>query len=455
MLRHPAAMVSFAIAALFTLPLVIDFFAGRAGNWHDVLLHLQFQSGGRRTMFKSFLCYASYFAGLNDPTPFNRLNDTSHLPFVRGAWLIGAWLLTLALSTWWLFKPRPSSASESIRFGRWLVGFWLFGSVLTLIWGVRQDGGFTYFNSHFNHSLVHIIAMIGVLALTHVLPRSSSTFGVLLTTAALPLLAIAEPHYPETDSRATEVEVRTNGLLQADPKPSSPKLITWEVPNEDWYESVTLARAFQRRGLEFYVTPQWAFMFGSGVVFKNQNDVLANGGLSSWHVVRRKQAPANAHVLNREYAVCFRTPPVERSLPLALDFTRPGERPHVLYGLSETEQNGTWTIGSVFALAFAAPGAGTDIVLDIEGHGFVATPHPRHQRVTVSVNGQRVGEAHFGPDVCRQHIRIAAAAWNAASVRTVVFEFPDAASPALTGRSPDRRVLGVYLRGITFRQADR
>ena len=445
-MRSRAGITALLLLALFLAPLVIDLFAGRDSNAYDVLLHLRFQSDEGKTLFKSFLCYASYFIGLNDPTMFNKLTPTTHEPFVERAWLAVTWLGILAFAAWSFLRRKANEAlGDDIRFGRALLGFWLLASALTLVWGMRQDGGFTYYNSHFNHSLVHVIAFAGILALVgrlRVMPRAFSLTALLAAPVAF---VVAIPFYTDAGSRGTELTVRVAGLLQADPKPAAPKLITWEVPDADWYESTALARAFQRRGIEFYVEPEWDFMFGADHVFTNQRDLLNSTGVSRWHVIHRDQAPAGAHILNRSYALTFPKPPAIDALPATIVFGRKQAAPLVVVGVEESTNDWAWTDAPVAALSFVAPSTETDLELVLDAAGFVAGDERREQRLILSINGVRVGEERFTDARRTARFRVPADAWNRRSPQAIVLELPDAISPAFVGESADKRQLGLQL----------
>lgn len=452
----PAGVLSMVLAALFLLPLVLDLFAGRASNAYAVWLHIKYQSDHGKSLFKSLLCYGSYFLGMNDPTMFNRLTATTHVPFVRHAGLLAGWLITLAASAWYLLRRRPGSGADDVRFGRLLLGFWVAASALTLVWGMRQDGGFTNFNSHFNHSLVFAVALIAIVALTHVLPPTPRALGLCVVVASAIAFVVMIPYEVEIGTRGDDAEARMRSLLDADPRPAAPKLLVIDVQPDrvEWYEAVTAARALQRRGIPFYVTPDWQVMFGADRVFANQGDLLDHGGLSIWRIVRHTRAPRGAHELNSESSVVFVPPAQLAAFPLDLSFARGTKPPpFAIYGLGGAEEGWTWTTAKVVAFEFTAPTAPADLEFALDASGFTSTAHPAGQRATLVVNGDVVGHATF--DDSRQVLKgtIPRATWNARTPCTIRIDLPDAISPAELGESDDRRVLGLRIYRLSVRPA--
>lgn len=440
-----------ALVALFLLPIVVDLFGGGASNAHDVWLHLKYQTDHGKTLLKSLLCYGSFFIGMNDPSMFNRLSDTTHVPFVERAWLLAAWFSVLGASAWLFFRRKGRKPSRTdLAFGRRLLGFWAAASVLTLVWGMRQDGGFTNFNSHFDHSLVHVIAFAGIVALTHVLPRTSPAFGWWLAGAAVPVFVLAVPYRIPVDTRGTQVAARLRGLLDADPKPAAPKLIAFRSDEDpvQWYEAVTLARAFQRLGIPFYVSPDWRIMFGDDKGFTNQGDVLHRGGLSVWQVVGRKAAPPGAHVLNQESSIVFVPPPRLERLPLHIECSSARETPFALFGLAPAEGDWAWTNAHVVAFEFTAPPTDRNLELVLDASGLTARPHPTEQRVAIYVNGVRIGADRFGEERRVARLPVPRDAWNARTPCLIVLDLPDATPPARVADSDDRRILGLRIHAL-------
>jgi hypothetical protein len=327
-----------------------------------------------------------------------------------------------------------------------LLLFWALASALTLVWGMRQDGGFTNFNSHFNHSLVHLLALTAIASLVDTLPTASPLVGWCALAAAAPVFAISVPFNPAAGSRGDQVAARLHGLLLADPKPAAPKLITWQIPDQDWYEAVTLGRAFQRLGFEFYVHPSYVNMFGKDKGLpRDCAAALSRGEVSVWHVVQRKHAPPGSHVLNDGYAVVFPNAGQPQPLPIRLNFSQPLQLVRPAFGIGPADEGWAWTEGSLAALTFNTVPAAGDVILVFDASGYVTSLTPRGQRVTLRVNGESVASTAFARDRRTERVIVPAELWNRRSPQTIVLELPDAVAPATVGSSADRRELALRL----------
>ena len=450
--RSRTGRVSLALLAVFVSPLAFDLLAGRESNFAHILRHLRFQTDAGQTFWQSVLCYASYFCPLLDQSIFNQLSPASYAPFGAHLAQLLTWSGLLALVAWRFARrllPLPA-VPDGLRFGRQLLLLWCITSALTLGWGMRQDGGFTSFNSDFNHALVHVVALLAVLALTELLPLASAGFSRIALASALTAFALALPYEGEIGTRGGEVEARFAGLLQADPHPSCPKLITWDIADEDWYESITVARAFQRRGIPFFVHDSWRFMFGDDHVFRNDDDPLGRGAVSLWHIVQRAHAPAGAHVLNRDYAVVFPRAAPPPLLPTSLKFGRDHYRQWQVFGITPAEPDWSWTEGRAAAILVHRPAVTTAQTLTLAASGNVTKSTSTGQTVILRVNGTIVGNHQFTTETPVQaNFSVPLAVWNRQTPQTIVLELPDAVSPARLGHSGDRRQFGLRLYGLT------
>jgi hypothetical protein len=440
--HRPSLIGALVLLALFLLPLALDLLRGHASNANAIWLHIRFNSEPGQTLWQAMLCYAAYFAGLTDPSIFNELNAAAYAPLRERGWLMAAWLGMLAGAVWLSCSPHRQDADSGpapMAFVRRLLWFWLGASVLTVIWAMRQEGGLTSFNSHFNHTLVHVIAFAFILSAVQWLRPLPGRLALTVAAAAVVAFALGVPYTPADDRRGDEVAARLPALLRADPKPAAAKLIT--IPGDEWYEAVTLARALQRLGVKFYVDPEWRFLFGRDHVFAAQPDTI---DLSEWRVVKQQGARPGAHVLNRECYVVF--PDVARlaALPARIDFAAKGEPSFHGIGIRR-DGEWAWTEGNAAALRFIAPTASRDIELVLEASGFVSARSPRGQRAVIRLNGELLAREHFGAERRSVRLVVPREAWNRQATKVLTLELPDAVSPAAAGMSGDRRLLGLRL----------
>jgi hypothetical protein len=273
------------------------------------------------------------------------------------------------------------------------------------------------------------------------------------TFAAVVAFAAAVPFEFTPGSRGDELEARVHGLLLADPNPSAPKLITMAEDDERvayWYEAATLARAFQRRGIEFRVHPTWRFMFGDDKVFTGSGEDLVRGAYSVWHVVPRRPPAAGVHVLNRECSVIFPAEARLERFPIKLNFSLEQNRSIPTVGISGAEDGWTWTEGKVAGILFHGPEASADITLTLEAAAYMPKETTRPQRAILSINGTTIGSESFAGEDRTVTFPIPREVWNRQQPRVIHFDLPDALSPAAIGSSGDQRELGLRLRRVAI-----
>jgi hypothetical protein len=124
--------------------------------------------------------------------------------------------------------------------------------------------------------------------------------------------------------------------------------------------------------------------------------------------------------------------------------------PHLLDGWSFPEDGFIWSVGAESRLQIPVPPVppGSEPILELDLNPFVAPGRTTGQRLAVSVNGVRVGEASIegeGP----VGFRIPSASLGAGGMMLVELHHPDAARPADLGVNGDTRRLGFMLRSAT------
>ena len=133
-----------------------------------------------------------------------------------------------------------------------------------------------------------------------------------------------------------------------------------------------------------------------------------------------------------------------------LEFQRGIMPDAVRAGWSTPDPNfGLWSDGRKASLAIRQPVAGRDTVLNIRMEAFVAAGRP-WQRVHVTVSGRTVADwviKSAAPATYR--LVIPASGFAANSTAEIVFDLPDAASPASVDAGlTDRRTLAIALKSI-------
>jgi hypothetical protein len=436
-----------ALGAGFTLPLIIDLFRWSQSNAYAIFLHLKFHSDAAATVYQSFLYLLSYFVYADNQETLNTLSPNSYAIFAGRWFLLVLWAVLLVFSIWAAIRARISS--PTLTFARRLLVFFPAAVALDLVWGMRQDGGFTSFNSTFNFGLMLIAPFAAVLAATAMLrnpiPRAVSV-GAMATAAVV--AAFTTHATGEAEIRGAAIHRNLPAVLRTDPLPGAPKLL--EFAPGDWFEAVTLGLALQRARVPFYVHPAWSVMFGRDKVFENQGHAMDANRLSRWRIGRRL---AGGRPLTSEFAIDFPTAAPLGALPASILFGAQGNHSRYNYfGFCAPGEarDWSWTEAAVAAVEFTAAPVATDVKMAIEADPLIAKRGPHQQTVRIFVNGEKVGEPHFQPHETVE-LEISAPTWNRHSPVRIVFELPDATAPSSLTLNPDRRPLALAMYRIAFR----
>jgi len=466
------------VAALFVLPLVLDLFLGEVSNAQRILLHFAHQVDRGQSFYQSFLCFASYYVYCGDQAKFNVLQPASYADFI-GRWpVLVLWLSVTSAAI--LFAWRGRKSGETGRLAWRLIGFFALGVALTLVWGMRQDGGFTPFNGFLNNGLILLpvlaaILLVGARSVAEIQRDTSladgrknaaekegdlaarpprRTWGIAVTSLATVGAGVAFTvclRMPMEDGRGRTVHDNLPALLAADPVPNSAKLLEFGFVDGDWYETTTLARALQRAQIACYVQPGWRVMFGEDKVFENQGHLLERDAVSRWQVVLRATHP-DALPLTSEHGVRFPAVKTLGALPATISFASNGSHDDFrVYGICprDPESDWVWTEAKVAVLDFVAAKQDNDVLLTLDAGAIVTSARRGGQRVGVIVNGEKLAQWHLTARA--QHsVRIPAALWNRRRAVRVILEIPDAVVPASVFGSGERRQLGLSLHNLAF-----
>jgi hypothetical protein len=122
-------------------------------------------------------------------------------------------------------------------------------------------------------------------------------------------------------------------------------------------------------------------------------------------------------------------------------------RPYLREGWSLIEADFTWIEGHRGRLVLPLDARPHDLVLEITVEPMVVPPVLREQTLRVLVNGVVVAEERC-TGTCTLGLEIPADALAGATALDIVFECPDAVSPAALGENPDTRLLGIGLHDL-------
>jgi len=145
-------------------------------------------------------------------------------------------------------------------------------------------------------------------------------------------------------------------------------------------------------------------------------------------------------------------PPVEYPIiepPVVVDVTRPEAGKYLWYGWSGEEEHLRWTDGHEATVVFGFNRAG-EIVLSFKAAPFLAPPELLQQKVIVKLNGHEL-ETLLMSDAQMRTYSVKLPQQFLAAKNTLIFQFPNAASPASVSAGSDDRVLGIKVESIEIR----
>ena len=522
-----AHLGALALALFFALPVILDAFRGHDSNLAAIYGHLlshrhdPHKSLGRSLLY--FLQFGAYTAYRPDLLYFGPFDAAGAWEYLRGHALVYAvWLAAAALACWaavaqaWsLWQRAPVVADPAAlptdadrrRFLAWAAVFLAAAVVLTLYWGMKQDGVMFFYNAVFNFGIYYFAALLAAAVLAgwpwlgwvtggggwQGRPRVRA--GVAVGLLALLGLGWADrfrvsDSSPET-TRAMQASVARVLAATAPAAGRAPALAVFDFPTEAWPTVIGLALQMKRAGRPFAVRDLWSISFHRS----NSLGLLPKQELVDsrvWHCVQlptfvpwdsaagplaQEQAVWRAELEN---ARAHPTPGsfqllngVVLTLPMStldpgagaaeIRFTPGGNAPEfAVTGWGDAEGFGRWSTDRMAVMRFrpvAVTGEAVELTLDavpflVPEHGL------KVQRLRVLFDGAALGpEQRYEPGGPPSRVfTIPAARWNRAAApdgpgASLAFELPDATSPASLAHSTqgDVRPLGLGFQALRFR----
>ena len=174
-----AHVLACGILALFILPLLIDVLHGSESNLNQILAHMRQQHAPMHGLVRSacyFLTFGSYTTYSPTQGFFGKFTLGGMLDFMLLHWRAYLCWIVALLATPLLFLAArrikalaPFGTMEAATgtalphrqstFLPWFGAMSLLAVVLTLFWGMKQDGEMAYFNAYFNYSIYYCAAL--------------------------------------------------------------------------------------------------------------------------------------------------------------------------------------------------------------------------------------------------------------------------------------------------------
>jgi hypothetical protein len=449
-----AHLVAGALLLLFSVPLLIDLMGPAPSNFRAILDHLHRNSADRKSPLQALLYFLSFFGYVrNQDVLFATVSRGSLVFFREQFWLYLAWAIVAAVGIVGLVRSRlnmPPEAREFLRIG---AVFWVVTVALCIIWGRLQTGLMADFNGHFFFSVNYLLLLGACAVAVNWVPARLSgrgTAGGLLLVAAivawlgLRATSVGE-NYPGLVAKRATLDA-----LAADPLPGRPKRLVFSA--DDWPQIASVALALERAGETFYVDPMWLFMFErdhAGAVPAFGSEAATT---SEWRFTR--SVPAGGITFFDGLRLVFE-PAALSPVEGEIDFSEHGNLDgYQLHGISTPSGGFAWTAQPDALLQFKALPAERDIELSMDAEPLLLPPKLPAQSIEIRFNGELVSSTSL-TQAGVLHMRIPREMWNRQPVALLHLRLPNATSPAALGLSSDPRVLGLALRRLTARAAER
>jgi hypothetical protein len=250
-------------AGLLLLPLAVDILRyGLNGNVSVIVHQFLTNTQEGKNILQSLLYFLSFAAyATNQEELFTTLGPQSFAFFREHFALLAGWLLFLAAPAAFAWRSGRKLPDDARRFFRAAYPIGAATLLLCVIWGMLQAGPMVQFNGYFYYGAYFfaVLVSIGVVCAIpgRLLPPpiTAALCGVAGISASWLFRA------PRLGANETGAPIHAGMEKVMKKNPSlRPKLLVFE--HYAWPEAATVALELQRRGIFFYTSPAWNFMFG-------------------------------------------------------------------------------------------------------------------------------------------------------------------------------------------------
>jgi hypothetical protein len=357
-----------------------------------------------------------------------------------------AWAVFIILPAAFAYGRRRKLPAVAIQyFG---VAYPIMGAtfLLCIVWGKMQAGPMFQFNGYFFHGVYYFMGLLGIGVICSIpgrllpLPVTAAICGVAGISASWMFRA---PRLNEGESGLT-LHRGVELALQQDSS-RRPKLLVFE--HYAWPEAAAVGLELQRRGIPFYVSPGWNFMFG------RQHSMRLLGpkpeeAADIWWIT--KSGPGGVPV--SAALQIFTQPAVvdPRQTEISFAGNASGFR-YLISGVSVGNVEFAWTEEQRVAMKFQPEQAAGDVqvIFDVNIHRS-APPSPAVQPAEVFFNGQSQGVLAVSQRA-PVSVMIAREVWNAAPAAVLELRFPQAVFSQTFSRPADDLWSAWALWGVRFK----
>lgn len=316
-----------------------------------------------------------------------------------------------------------------------------------ICWGVMQAGPMYAFNAHFAFGLLFVLLMLLAVAICREISadvqRRLAPFSF---AVALPLF-VASAHdwgvWPQVSPGPAFQELVTTARSE----PNRKKFLRF--PTEEWPWATGCALALRRLGMDYRVERHWGFMFDraktAGLV-----PVLRSNEMHVWDIGADPAKRSGVRLLRGPHVGTLPAPLDPAGTDIRFDGDAPNAVEFAATGWESPSGHAAFSTKRTAVLYFQPLPAQRDVEMTIDAFPALFANRPS-QRIVVSLEREPLQEIVADSNVIARVV-IPAAKWNGRRTTTIMFDFPDAASPKDLGISADERLLGFGFRSVRFRE---
>lgn len=432
---------------LFLLPLLIDVVCyGLRGNISTIFRRVLLNTEESKGLIQSLLYFLSFptYAD-NQEDLFSKLGPESYQFFRDHLPILGAWAVFVILPAafaYWRWKKLPLPAQQFLGGAYLIIGCTFF---LCIVWGKMQAGPMVQFNGYFYHGVYYFLGLLSIGVICSIpgrllpVPVTAAICGVAGISASWMFRA---PRLGADESGMT-IRKGVEAALQADTS-RRPKLVVFE--HYAWPEAASVVLELQRRGIPFYVSPTWNFMFGRrhslrllGAHPEEASDI--------WWITE----PGPDGIPINSNLQLFTHPAVLDPQDAAVSFAgKAGGFRYLVHGLSVGNVEFAWTDDQRIALKFQAAQATGDVKVTFDTNIHMRAQSPLVQPAEVFFDGRSLGIISVSKHE-EQAIVIPGPLWNAASVPVLELRFPAAVYTSSFSLPANETWSAIALFGVHFR----
>lgn len=258
---------SAAIVLAFSLPLLIDLILlGSRGNVATIIGRFIANGSDSKSLLQSLLYFVSFGTTLSDQhLLFTKLGPEAFAFLSANTLRLSLWAIALFAppTAAWVMRARLTADERRLLASGYALLVAAIG--VSLLWGMAQAGDMAQFNGYFYYAIYYYALLLPLLMVARLLApleqvRRLAPLGAVALCLAAVVIGGRYFQQPSRDSdEGLPIAAAVDSLLHSSSAPR-PKFLVFE--HAMWPTVAAVGLELQRRGVPFFASPWWGFMFG-------------------------------------------------------------------------------------------------------------------------------------------------------------------------------------------------